>query len=141
MMNYSLFYSETSTHDISIKACNFNVLKDYTELLKHIIVVNNTCLEYRKKNNMEQKFNIFVDLKKAGMKNADFSFMKILIPFLEEGYPNTIIKMYFLNIPLIFKTAYSFLRVFIGKETKEKIIFVDSKKNNELSEDMFDELF
>ena len=48
-MNYSLFYSETSTHDISIKACNFNVLKDYTELLKHIIVVNNTCLEYRKK--------------------------------------------------------------------------------------------
>lgn len=140
-MNYSLFYSETSTHDISIKACNFNVLKDYTELLKHIIVVNNTCLEYRKKNNMEQKFNIFVDLKKAGMKNADFSFMKILIPFLEEGYPNTIIKMYFLNIPLIFKTAYSFLRVFIGKETKEKIIFVDSKKNNELSEDMFDELF
>ena len=94
-----------------------------------------------KKNNMEQKFNIFVDLKKAGMKNADFSFMKILIPFLEEGYPNTIIKMYFLNIPLIFKTAYSFLRVFIGKETKEKIIFVDSKKNNELSEDMFDELF
>ena len=141
MMNYSLFYSETSTHDISIKACNFNVLKDYTELLKHIIVVNNTCLEYRKKNNMEPKFNIFVDLKKAGMKNADFSFMKILIPFLEEGYPDTIIKMYFLNIPLIFKTAYSFLRVFIGKETKEKIIFVDNKKNNELSEDMFDELF
>ena len=140
-MDYSSFYSETQHHDISIKACNFNVLKDYTELLKHIIFVNNTCLEYRKKNNMEQKFNIFVDLKKAGMKNADFSFMKILIPFLEEGYPNTIIKMYFLNIPLIFKTAYTFLRVFIGKETKEKIIFVDSKKNNELSEDMFDELF
>jgi hypothetical protein len=143
-MDYSAYYSETSSHDISIKAGNFQKMKDYTELLKHIIEVNNKCLQFRKENNMEPKFNIFVDLEKASIKNADFDFMKILIPFLEEGYPNTIIKMYFINIPFIFKTAYSFLRVFIGKETKDKIVFIDKKKNNEnkeLSEDMFEELF
>ena len=140
-MDYSLYYSETLSHDISIKAQNFVKMKDYTELLKHIINVNNICLKYRKENGMQEKFNIIVDLENSGVKNADYDFMKILIPFLEEGYPNTIIKMYFVNIPFIFKTAYSFLRVFIGKETKDKIVFVDRKKNNELSEDMFDELF
>ena len=141
-MDYSLYYSETSTHDISIKARNFVKMKDYTELLKHIISINNACLKYRRDNGLLEKFNIIVDLENSGMKNADFDFMKILIPFLEEGYPNTIVKMYFVNIPFIFKTAYTFLRVFIGKETKDKIVFVDKKKNNnELSEDMFEELF
>ena len=142
-MDYSSYYSETFNHDISIKARYFHKSKDYTELLKHIISVNNNCLKFRKENNMEPKFNIFVDLGSAGIKNADYDFMKILIPFLEEGYPNTIIKMYFLNIPFFFKTAYSLLRVFIGKETKEKIIFIDSKKDKdkELSEDMFEKLF
>ena len=140
-MDYSLYYSETSNHDISIKAKYFLKMKDYTELLKYIISVNNNCLQYRRENRLDCKFNIFVDLEKAGLKNADYDFMKILIPFLEEGYPNTIIKMYFLNIPFIFKTAYTLLRVFIGKETKKKIVFIDNKKKNELSEEMFDELF
>ena len=140
-MDYSLYYSETSSHDISIKAKHFLKLKDYTELLKHIININNKCLKYRRENSMQEKFNIIVDLDNAGIKNADYDFMKILIPFLEEGYPNTIIKMYFVNIPFFFKTAYTFLRVFIGKETKEKIVFVDKNKNNELTEDMFEELF
>tara|TARA_B110000285_G_C14927071_1_gene515523 strand:+ start:468 stop:890 length:423 start_codon:yes stop_codon:yes gene_type:complete len=140
-MDYSLYYSQTSNHDISIKARYFLKLTDYTELLKYIISVNNNCLKYRRENGLESKFNIFVDLEKAALKNADYDFMKILIPFLEEGYPNTIIKMYFLNIPFIFKTAYTLLRVFIGKETKQKIVFIDNKKKNELSEEMFNDLF
>ena len=78
-------------------------MSDYTELLKHIINVNNNCLKYRKENGLQEKFNIIVDLDKSGMKNADFDFMKILIPFLEEGYPDTIIKMYFVNIPIYLK--------------------------------------
>lgn len=140
-MDYSSYYSETSKHDISIKAKYFHKLKDYTELLKHIIDINNKCLKFRKENNMDLKFNIFVDLGTSGIKNTDYEFMKILIPFLEEGYPNTIIKMYFLNIPFFFKTAYSLLRVFIGKETRDKIVFIDNNKSKEFSEDKFEILF
>lgn len=140
-MDYSSYYSETPSHDISIKAKNFFKTDNYTDILKHIMDVNNKCLKYRKDNGLKEKFNIIVDLDNAGLINADFDFMKILIPFLEEGYPNTIIKMYFVNIPFIFKTAYTFLRVFIGKETKKKIVFIDKNKKNEISEDMFNDLF
>ena len=149
-IDYEKFYSICLGNNIFIKADLFRKKKDYTELLTHIIKVNNECLKSRLENNQTNIFKIHVDLSNVKLKNADYEFIKMLIPFLEEAYPNNLEKMYFKNTPFIFKTAYAIIRNFIHKGTRQKIIFV--KKNNEksdnnncknieFSEDKMEELF
>lgn len=149
-IDYEKFYSICLGNNIFIKADLFRKKKDYTELLTHIIKVNNECLKSRLENNQKNIFKIYVDLSNVKLKNADYEFIKMLIPFLEEAYPNNLEKMYFKNTPFIFKTAYAIIRNFIHKETRQKIIFVkknneksdnDNCKNIEFSEDKMEELF
>ena len=131
-IDYDNFYYLFGENNIFIKANLFRKRKDYTDLLTHIININNTCLKARIENNQNNIFKIYVDLSNIKIKNADYEFIKMLIPFLEEAYPNNLEKMYFKNTPFIFKTAYAIIRNFIDKETREKIIFV--KKNEEIED-------
>ena len=150
-MIFKDFYYIIAENNIFINAGLFRKMDDYTDLITHIITVNNDCLKLRKKFNQSYYFKIIVDLNNVKIKNADYEFLKMLIPFLENSYPDNLEKMYFHNTPFIFKTAYGIIRHFIHKETRQKIIFVKkNKKNNldtnpniyaELSEDKFDELF
>ncbi len=161
IINYKEFYYIIRDNNIFIKADLFRKMDDYTDLLTHIITITNECLKLREEKKQNKFFKIMVDLKNVKLKNADYDFIKMLIPFLEEAYPNNLEKMYFHNTPFIFKTAYSVIRHFIHKETRQKIIFVKKKKNNtlkdqpsndngnanangndiEISEDKMDELF
>ena len=146
-IDYENFYYMCGQHNICIKADLFRKKKDYTDLLTHMIKVNNDCLKSRSESNKNNIFKIFVDLSNVKLKNADYEFIKMLIPFLEEAYPNNLEKMYFKNTPFIFKTAYSIIRNFIHKETRSKIIFVKKNKMNtinediEFSEDKMEEIF
>lgn len=134
-INYDKFYKLYRKNNIFIKADLFRKKKDYTDLLTHIIKINNECLKYRLDNKQKDIFKIYVDLSNVKLKNADYEFIKMLIPFLEEAYPNNLEKMYFENTPFIFKTAYSIIRNFIHKETRRKIIFVKKSKNRDVNED------
>lgn len=134
-IDYEKFYSLCLGNNIFIKADLFRKRKDYTDLLTHIIKINNDCLKARQDNNQNNIFKIYVDLSNVKLKNADYEFIKMLIPFLEEAYPNNLEKMYFENTPFIFKTAYSIIRNFIHKETRRKIIFVKKSKNRDVNED------
>ena len=119
----------------TVRSYLFRKRKDYTDLLTHIIKINNDCLKLRLKNKQKNIFRIYVDLSNIKIKNADYEFIKMLIPFLEEAYPNNLEKMYFQNTPFIFKTAYAIIRNFIDKETREKIIFVKKNEENENSQE------
>ena len=134
-IDYEKFYSLCLGNNIFIKADLFRKRKDYTDLLTHIIKINNDCLKARQDNNQNNIFKIYVDLSNVKLKNADYEFIKMLIPFLEEAYPNNLEKMYFENTPFIFKTAYSIIRNFIHKETRRKIIFVKKSKNRDVNEE------
>ena len=134
-IDYEKFYSICLGNNIFIKADLFRKMKDYTDLLTHIIRINNDCLKARQENNQNNIFKIYVDLSNVKLKNADYEFIKMLIPFLEEAYPNNLEKMYFENTPFIFKTAYSIIRNFIHKETRRKIIFVKKSKNRDVNKD------
>ena len=135
-IDYEKFYSLCLGNNIFIKADLFRKRKDYTDLLTHIIKINNDCLKARQDNNQNNIFKIYVDLSNVKLKNADYEFIKMLIPFLEEAYPNNLEKMYFENTPFIFKTAYSIIRNFIHKETRRKIIFVKKNNNREVNKDI-----
>ena len=150
-INYKKFYYIIEDNNIYIKAELFRKMDDYTDLLTHIIAVTNECLKLRKEQTQKSFFKILVDLQNVKLKNADYEFIKMLIPFLEEAYPDNLEKMYFHNTPFIFKTAYAVIRHFIHKETRQKIIFVKKKDSKllknisnshiEISEDKMDELF
>ena len=135
-MDYNSFYFVNNNDDLVIQASIFRKMKDYTKLLEHIIAVNNKCIELKNNKNLEPRFNIIVYLNDVNIKNIDFDFIKILIPFLEEGYPNNLQKMYFLNIPFIFKSAYNMLKIFIHKDTRKKIVFVKKKNSKKMEKNI-----
>tara|TARA_B100001057_G_scaffold480325_1_gene553053 strand:- start:94 stop:552 length:459 start_codon:yes stop_codon:yes gene_type:complete len=137
-INLKEFYL-TDNENIRISAQLFRKLEDYTDLLTHIIEVNNRCLLYRQNNNLPMFFCIYIDLKNVKLKNADYEFIKMLIPFLENAYPDNLEKMYFMNTPFIFKTAYSIIRAFIHKDTRKKITFIKSKDLKNLNKEFLDE--
>ena len=133
------FYYLNNNLEICINAYIFRKLPDYTELIKHLIKVNNKCIEIKTNKNIEPNFDIYINLKNVKVKNADFEFLKVLIPFLENSYPEALSKLYFHNIPFIFKTTYPLIRLMIDKDTRKKIFFINKNKN--ISEDKLDDIF
>jgi hypothetical protein len=146
-INYKHFYHIIPDNNIFIQADIFRKMNDYTDLITHIIETTNDCLKNRKNNNETNCFKIFIDLSNVKLKHADYDFLKMLIPFLENAYPDNLEKMYFQNTPFIFKTVYTIIRRFIDKETRAKITFMKKYKESnkgdveEVSEDKMDELF
>ena len=59
-------------------------------------------------------------MKETKLKNFDQDFLKQLIKFLEDTYPDTVEKMYFRNVPIMFKSAWVLIRPFILKRYTEK---------------------
>ena len=137
--SFKEFYYLNNNIDICINAYIFRKLKDYTELIKHLIEVNNKCIEIKINKQMDPTFDIYVNLQNIKVKNADFEFLKVLIPFLENSYPDALSKLYFHKIPFMFKTTYPFIRLMIDKDTRKKIFFI--KKNKNITEDKLDDIF
>ena len=152
-LDYSNLYFNLENGDIFLKTKYFFKQTDYTEFIKHIIQVTNNSVKIKKSVFNENTFNIFIDMKETKLKNFDQDFLKQLIKFLEDSYPDTVNKMYFRNVPIMFKSAWILMRPFIGKDTRKKIIFEKAVKQiktaNSLSdikiiqitEDNLDELF
>ena len=116
--------------DLVIETLYFIKLDDYTELIKHIIICVNNILETKKKSNIQQTLNVYIDLKDTKTKNIDYEFIKTLIQFLSAHYEDNLDKMYFRNAKIMFKTIYKVIRPFIPKSTRKKIYFEKQTNNN-----------
>ena len=61
-------------------------------------------------------------MKETKLKNFDQDFLKQLIKFLEDTYPDTVEKMYFRNVPIILETP-------LDSYKKEINLLLEIKKN------------
>ena len=151
--NYSNMYYSVENGDIYLHTKYFLKQTNYTELIKHIIQVTNHSVKVKETSFNEKTFNIFIDIKDTKLKNFDQEFLKTLIKFLDENYPDRVNKMYFRNASVMFKSVWLIIRPFIGKDTRKKIIFEKKVKNYktanvnndiriiEITEDNLDDLF
>ena len=152
-MNFNNLYYNTQCGDMYLITKYFIKQQDYTELIKHIIKITNNSVQIKENVYNEKTFNIYIDLKDTKLKNFDQDFLKQLIKFLDENYPDRVKKIYFQNASIMFKSVWLVIRSFIGKDTRKKIVFEKKIKelkslnsyNNikviEITEDNLDDLF
>ena len=153
-MDFSNLYYNIENGDIFLKTKYFYKQSDYTEFIKHIIIVTNKSVKIKESLFQEKTFNIYIDLKDTKLKNFDQEFLKQLIKFLDENYPDRVNKMYFRNPSIMFKGVWLVIRPFINRDTRQKIIFEKKIKVNkslnlhnenikiiEITEENIDDLF
>lgn len=152
ILDYSKLYFNLENGDVCLRTKYFYKQSDYTEFIKHIIQVTNNSVKIKKSVFNQNTFNIYIDMKETKLKNFDQDFLKQLIKFLEDTYPDTVEKMYFRHVPIMFKSAWVLIRPFICRDTRKKIIFekaVKQKLTNsyedvkiiQITEDNLDDLF
>lgn len=152
MLDYNNLYFNLENGDVCLTTKYFYKQSDYTEFIKHIIQVTNNSVKIKKAVFNQDTFNIYIDMKETKLKNFDQDFLKQLIKFLEDTYPDTVDRMYFRNVPIMFKSAWVLIRPFIGRDTRKKIIFEKAVKQKalnsqndvkiiQITEDNLDELF
>lgn len=129
-MDYNSLYYNIENGDIFLKTKYFYKQTDYTEFIKHIIMVTNNSVNLKETHFHEKTFNIFIDLEDTKLKNFDRDFLKQLIKFLEDHYPDRVNKIYFKNASVMFKSIWTIIRPFIGRDTRKKIIFEKKIKVN-----------
>lgn len=138
-LDYSNLYFSLQNGDIFLKTKYFIKQNDYTEFIKHIIQVTNNSVKIKKLQN-ENTFNIYIDMKDTKLKNFDQEFLKQLIKFLEDSYPDTVNKMYFRNVSVMFKSVWLVMRPFISKDTRKKIVFEKTIKQDKLNSQSYNDV-
>ena len=129
-MDFNKLYYNIENGDIFLKTKYFYKQSDYTEFIKHIILVTNKSVILKETNFQETTFNIFIDLDDTKLKHFDRDFLKQLIKFLEDNYPDRVNRIYFKNASIMFKSIWVVIRPFISRDTRRKIIFEKKIKLN-----------
>ncbi|GFQ01802.1 random slug protein 5 [Phtheirospermum japonicum] len=75
-----------------------------------------------------EKFIAIADLDGWGYANSDIRGYLAALTILQDYYPERLGKFFIINVPYIFMTAWKIVYPFIDKNTKKKIIFVESNK-------------
>ncbi|XP_030496378.2 uncharacterized protein LOC115712261 [Cannabis sativa] len=86
------------------------------------------------------------DLKGWGYANCDIRGYLAGLSILQDCYPERLGKLFLVNVPYIFMTAWKMVYPFIDKNTKKKIVFVDNKKLkptllNDIHEEQLPEIY
>ena len=89
-------------NDIVINCVKFVKCKDYTALIKHILEVIKKNINVLQTTGKKVDFNIIINGKDIKMNNLDYDFLKMLIPFLEQQFPEKVKFIYVTNMPLLF---------------------------------------
>lgn len=85
----------------------------------------------------EEKFVGIGDLKGWGYSNCDIRGYLSALKILQDYYPERLGKLFIVNAPSIFMTAWKIVCPFIDKKTKKKIVFVEnSRTQSRLLEDI-----
>lgn len=75
-----------------------------------------------------EKFTAIADLEGWGYSNSDIRGYLAALSILQDCYPERLGKLFIINVPYIFMTAWKMVYPFIDKNTKKKIVFVEDKK-------------
>jgi hypothetical protein len=94
----------------------------------------------------EEKFVVIGDLKGWGYTSCDIRAYLGALTILQDYYPERLGKLFIVNVPYIFMTAWKMVYPFIDDNTKKKITFVESKKLKstlleEIDEDQLPEIY
>ncbi|KAI5679457.1 hypothetical protein M9H77_10407 [Catharanthus roseus] len=76
----------------------------------------------------QEKFVSIADLVHWGYTNSDVRGYLAALSILQDCYPERLGKLFIVNAPSIFMTAWKVVYPFIDSKTKKKIIFVENKK-------------
>ena len=112
---------------LTINIKYFKKCTDYTELIKYIMGYMVQYKAYGDSNNVENFVDLKIDFDGFKQNNIDTEFLKMLFPFLEEKYPNTIKHILCVNVPTLIKLLIKILKRFMAKDTQKKIVII--KKN------------
>jgi hypothetical protein len=132
--NYDKFISIGEKFNIIVEITHFKKLKDYTEFIKYMINIIETTINLKKIHCNNNTIDVDMDLINYKIKEFDFDFIKMMITFFQEKYPDNLNRIHIRNANLIVKGIYKLLKPFICKETREKIYF--EHKNKKLTNDI-----
>ncbi|KAI9079676.1 hypothetical protein K1719_038297 [Acacia pycnantha] len=85
----------------------------------------------------QEKFVGIGDIKGWGYSNCDIRGYLSALKILQDYYPERLGKLFIVNAPSIFMTAWKIVYPFIDQKTKKKIVFV---KNNELKSRLLEDI-
>lgn len=107
----------------------FKKLKNYEDFLKYIFNIIDKTIELRVYHLKCFTIDVYVNLKDYKVKELDYEFIKGMIRFCEEKYPDNLRIIYIKNANFMIKSIYSIIRPFVHKDTRKKILFIKKKKN------------
>lgn len=110
-----------SDNSLILKIKYFKKCKDYTELIKFIMSFMNKFAVKRDQEKINNFVNLTIDFDNIKFSSIDFEFIKMLLPFLENTYPDIIGEILCVNVTSMFKFGYRFIKQFISKDTRNKI--------------------
>ena len=99
---------------------------------------------YGAQNKIENFVDLKIDFDGFKQHNIDTEFLKMLFPFLEENYPNTIKQILCVNVPTLIKILIKILKRFMAKDTRKKIVIIkcnDKGEQETLTSDQVTSLF
>lgn len=73
------------------------------------------------------KLHLLIDLSNCGLDQADTTFIFMIAPILINYYPGIVSKVYFHNVPWIFKPFTSLFLSLIPRKFKDIIFVIDKK--------------
>ena len=107
----------------------FKKRKNYEDVILHIFNVIESTITLRKKHLNIITLETYVDLKGYKLKELDLDFIKIMIQYCQEKYPDNLQIIYVKNASIMIKSIYSIIRPFVDKDTRKKIFFIKKNKN------------
>jgi hypothetical protein len=112
----------------------FKKTKDYENILAYIFFVIEKNIELRQKHLNIITLEAYVDLKGYKLKELDFDFIKLMIQYCQEKYPDNLNIIYVKNANIMVKSLYAIIRPFVDKETRKKIFFIKKNKSKNVTE-------
>ena len=129
---------------LTINIKYFKKCIDYTELIKYIMGYMVQYKKYGDTHKLENFVNLKIDFDGLKQNNIDYEFLKMLFPFLEENYPNTIKQILCVNVPILIKMLIKIMKRFMAKDTQKKIVIIKCNSKGEqetLTSDQVTSLF
>ena len=106
----------------------FKKSKNYEAIIKYIFDVIEKTIELRTTHLNIITLETYVDLKDYKLKELDLDFIKMMIHYCQEKYPDNLDIIYVKNANIMIKSLYAIIRPFVDKDTRKKIFFLKKKK-------------
>ena len=102
IFNYNKFMYVDKELNIIVETKYFKKLKNYTEFIIYMVNLIDTTLTFN--NNT---INVIINLLQYKIKEIDLDFIKMIIVYFQDKYPDNLNKIYVKNSTILIKGLYS----------------------------------